>query len=282
MQVLDLDSQTLLGEIAPTPGVHGVAIAPELGRGFISDGGDATVTVFDTKTLAKTATLKVDGNKPDAILYEPFSHRVFTLNGDSENTSAFDAATGKPAGTLALGGAPEFAVSDGAGAAYVNLEDKAETLRFDPVTLKVTARWTLAPAHTPTGLAIDTAAHRLLVTCRSKHLVVLDSDTGARIAELPIGAGVDAIALDAAHRRAFGSCGDSTVSVVAWDKAGKYRIAKTLATEAGARTLAYDAKAQRLYLSAAGRAPAKDGKRGAAFLPGTFGLLVIDVTETGE
>lgn len=270
VQVLDLDTQKLLGEITPTPGVHGVALDPALHLGFISNGGDATVTVFDTATLKTVRTLKVEGSKPDAILYEPFSKRVFTFNGDSANTTAFDAATGKPAGAIDLGGGPEFSVSDGAGTAYVNIEDKGEVVRFDPVALKVTARWPLAPAHTPTGLALDTTAHRLLVGCRSKHLVVLDSATGKTVATLPIGAGVDAVALDAPHSRAFVSCGDGSLSVVKWNKEGVYSIDRTIKTRPGAKTVAYDAKTQKLYLSCyLGNAKAKEN----------FGLLAVDVSE---
>lgn len=270
VQVVDLDTQKLVGEISPTPGVHGVAVAPELGRGFVSNGADSTVTVFDAKTLAVINSLKVEGNKPDAILFEPFTKRVFTFNGGSNNTTAFEAATGKPAGSLALGGGPEFAVSDGAGTAFVNIEDKGETVRFDPANLKVIARWPLAPANTPTGLALDTKAHRLFVGCRSKHLVVLDSNTGAKVATLPIGAGVDAVALDAEHARAFVSCGDGTVSVIARNEAGEYRVDRVIETEPGAKTIAYDSKTQRLYLPVAKR----EGKK---VEPDSFHLVVVDV-----
>lgn len=270
VQVLDLDTQKLIGEIAPTPGVHGVALAPEFHLGFVSNGGDASVTVFDTTTLKTVRTLKVEGAKPDAILFEPFSKRVFTFNGDSDDTTAFDAATGKPLGKLELGGGPEFAASDSAGTAYVNIGDKGEIVRFDPAALKVTARWPLAPAHTPTGLALDKAAHRLLVACRSKHLVVLDSDSGKTVATLPIGAGTDAVALDASHTRAFVSCGDGTVSVVKWTKAGVYSIDRTIKTRPGAKTVAYDAKEQKLYLSC---------YLGNAMTRENFGVIAVDVSE---
>jgi DNA-binding beta-propeller fold protein YncE len=282
VHVVDLDSLQLLGEIAPTPGVHGVALDAERGRGYTSNGTAATVTVFDPATRRILRTLKVEGTKPDAILYEPFSRRVFTFNGESDNTTAFDTASGATAGSLDLGGAPEFAVSNRAGSVYVNLEDKAEVVRFDPVALKITARWPLAPGDTPTALALDPANHRLFSGCRSKHLLVLDSDTGAIIAHLPIGGGVDAIALDPDHPRAFVSNGDGTVNIITWTDATHYRVAETIRTQPGAKTLAYDPVKQRLFLSAAklGRAPSPtpaDPKPRAPILPGTFGLLVINL-----
>ena len=282
VQVVDLDTLKLVGEVAPTPGVHGVALDPQRRRGFTSNGAEATVTVFDAATLAVLRTLKVEGVKPDAILYEPFSRRVFTFNGGSANTTAFDAVSGDAAGTLELGGAPEFAVSDGAGRAYVNLEDTAEVVRFDPVALKITARWPLAPATTPTALALDRTNHRLLAGCRSRHLVVLDADTGAIVATLSIGGGVDAIALDPAHPRAFVANGDGTVNVVTWNEDGHYRVAETIRTQPGAKTLAYDPVRQRLFLSAAklGRSPKPteaEPKPRAPILSGTFSLLIVNI-----
>lgn len=281
VHVLDLDRQQAVGEIAPTPGVHGVAVVPDLGLGFTTDGANATVTVFSLKTLAMVSTLTVEGAKPDGILYDPFTRRIFTLDGDSNNTCAFDAASGRALGSLDLGGAPEAAASDGAGSVFVNLEDKAEVVRFDPSTLAITARWPLAPAHTPTALALDRENHRLLSCCRSRNLVVLDSDTGARVADLPIGAVVDGIALDAVHRRAFVSCGDGTVTVIKWDDAAHYRVAGTIATEPGAKTIAYDPVAQRLYLSAARftTPPPTAGqpKPRRTIVPGSFAVLVVGV-----
>lgn len=280
VHVLDLDSQTVVGEIAPTPGVHGVALAPELSRGFTSNGLNATVTVFDLVTLKPIQALPVSGTKPDAILYEPFTRRVFTFNGDSDNTSAFDAATGDPLGTLALGGGPEFAVSDGAGNVFVNLEEKAEVVRFDPKTLQITARWPLAPGATATALALDREHHRLFSGCRNKHVIVLDANTGLLVADLPIGGTVDAIALDPEHQRAFVGCGEGVVTVVTWTDATHYRVADSIKTKRGAKTLAYDAKTGRLYLSVARfTAPAptpENPEPKPAIVPGTFHLLVLE------
>ncbi len=281
VHVLDLDQKTIVGELAPTPGVHGVALAPDLGRGFTSNGADATVTVFDLKTLAPIQTLRVPGTKPDSILYDPFTKRVFTFNGGSDNSTAFDATTGEMLGTIDLGGGPEFAVSDGAGNCYVNLEERAEVVRIDPTNLVVTARWPLAPGATATALALDKANHRLLSGCRSKNLMVLDSDTGAIVANLPIGGGVDAIALDPEHKRAYVGCGgDGVVTVVSWTDANHYKVDATIPTQVGAKTLAFDPKKGRLYLSVAQfePAPAPTGTMSAPKSPimaGTFGLLVI-------
>jgi DNA-binding beta-propeller fold protein YncE len=280
VHVLDLDRKAVIGELAPTPGVHGVALAPDLGRGFTSNGADATITVFDLNTLATLQTLKVAGTKPDAILYDPFTQRVFTFNGDSDNASAFDAATGEALGTIELGGGPEFAVSDGAGHVYVNLEEKAEVVRLDPKKLTVTARWPLAPGAAATALALDKANHRLLSGCRSKNLLVLNSDTGAIVANLPIGGGVDAIALDMDHQRAYVSCGQGEVTVISWTDADHYQVEANIPTPVGAKTLAFDPKKERLYVSVAQfePAPAPTGTMSAPrgpILPGTFGLLVI-------
>ncbi len=282
VHVMDLDRKTVIGEIAPTPGVHGVALAPELGRGFTSNGADATVTVFDIRTLAPLKTLKVPGKKPDAILFDAFTKRLFTFNGGSANATAFDAATGEELGSIGLGGNPEFAVSDAAGHCFVNLEEEAEVVRFDPTTLQVTARWPLAPGAGATALALDTGNHRLFSACRSRNLMVLNSDTGKIVANLPIGGGVDAIALDPLHRRAFISCGQGSVSIVSWTDADHYRVEGTVPTPLGAKTMAYDAKKRRLYLPVAdfGTGEAPTGTQSAPhapILPGTFGLVVIKV-----
>ncbi|HTT55533.1 MAG TPA: hypothetical protein VMF63_00365 [Opitutaceae bacterium] len=281
VHVLDLDTQKPVGEIAPTPGVHGVALAPELGRGFTSNGAEATVTVFDLKTLGRVGILRVNGTKPDAILYDPFTRRVFTFNGDSDNSSAFDAVTGEALGTIELGGGPEFAVSDGAGHCFVNLEEEAEVVRFDPKKLEITARWPLAPGATATALALDAGNHRLFAGCRSRVLVILDADTGAHIAELPIGGVVDAVALDTLRRRAFVACGEGVVNVIGWTDPAHYSVLATIPTRPGAKTLGYDAKTGRLYLSVADFGPAPAAAPGQPnprppILPGSFGLLVVE------
>ncbi len=287
VHVLDLDKKAAIGEIAPTPGVHGVALAPELNRGFTSNGTDATVTVFDLKTLATVQTFKVDGTKPDSILYDSFTKRVFTFNGDSDNTTAFDAATGEAVGAIELGGGPEFAVSDGAGNCYVNLEEEAVIVRLDPKKLAVTARWPLAPGATATALALDKKNHRLLSACRSRNLMVLDSDTGAVVANLPIGGGADAVALDVEHQRAYVGCGEGVVTVISWTDANHYQVEATVPTQPGAKTLAFDPKKERLYVSGAKFGPGEPptgtmSAPHAPILPGTFGLLVIKTKQDNK
>ena len=280
VHVLDLDTLALLGEIGAGAGVHGVALAPELGRGFVSNGLDATITVFDLATRAILGRWPTGGRKPDAILYDAASRRLFSFNGETDNATAFDAATGRIVGTVALGGAPEFAVTDEAGGIYVNIEDRGETLRFDARTLAVTARWPLAPAHTPTGLALDREHHRLFVGCRSQQLVVLQADTGAVIASLPIGRGVDAVSYDSSRNQVWVSNADGTLN--AFHQAGpdRYEPLRTVATASGARTHALDAKTGRIFLATAEYLPTPPAAPGQprvrpAIKPGTFGVLIV-------
>jgi YVTN family beta-propeller protein len=196
VDVLDADSGELKGVIANTPGVHGIALAPELSRGFTSNGRAHTVTIFDLKTLQPLAEVKA-GRNPDAIVFDPASKRVFAFNGISKNVTVIDAATAGVVATLDLGGQPEFAVADGEGHVFVNLENKNELLKLDSAKPAVSERWPLAPGRTPTGLAIDAKNRRLFVGCRNKLLAVVNADTGKVVATLPIGAGVDATAYDA-------------------------------------------------------------------------------------
>ena len=184
VQVVDLKKGILVGEI-PGVGVHGVALAPDLGRGFTSNGRDSSVTIFEPKTLATLGKVRVTGRFPDAISYDPVSHRVFSFNGGSDNATAIDAATGAVAGTVALGGRPEFAVTDGRGRMFVNLEDSSAVVSFDTRTLEVRSRWPLAPGEEPTGLAIDREHRRLFAGCGNKKMVILDADSGRVIATVP-------------------------------------------------------------------------------------------------
>jgi len=251
VEVVDTEKNAVVGAIPDTPGVHGIALAPEFGRGFTSNGRAGTVTVFDLKTLAVITTIKVTGDKPDAIAYEPVSHRIFTFNGDSANATAIDAATGKVLGTLALDGAPEFAVADGKGRMYVNIEDKALLMAFDASTLEIKGRWPLAPCQTPTGLGIDREHRRLFAGCRSKVLAVVDADSGRVITTLPIGDGVDAVAFDPATALVFASNKEGTVTVVHEDSPEKFTLVGNIPTKPGAKTLALDAATHRIYLSVA-------------------------------
>ncbi|HUO13705.1 MAG TPA: YncE family protein [Verrucomicrobiae bacterium] len=248
VEVLDLDALTLLGSIPNTPGVHGIAIAPELGRGFISDGQTGKVTVFDLKTLRPIAEVTA-GKKPDAIIYDPATKRVFAFNGGSNNASAIDAATGRLAGIVELGGGPEFAAADGTGYVYNNLEDQSQVLKINSRELKVEQRWPAAPCASPSSMAMDRGNRRLFIGCRSKVMAVVDADSGKVITTLPIGDHVDATAYDPEIKLIFNSNGEGTISLIHQDSADSYSPVETVKTVPRAKTMALDPKTHRLFLS---------------------------------
>src|SRR6202049_926541 len=217
VMVVDADSGKSVGDIADTPGVHGIALAPELGRGFVSNGREGTVSIFDLKTLATSSKVKV-GDNPTAILYDPATKRVFTFNGRSQDSTAIDAASGKVLGTIKLDGKPEFAASDAKGEIFVNIEDKSELTVIDPNKLEVKAKWPLAPCTEPSGLAIDRKNRRLFAGCDNKMMAVVDADSGKVLATPAIGEGVDATSFDPETNLAFASCGrDGVLTVVKED-----------------------------------------------------------------
>ena len=250
VEVIDLDSGGIVGKVAPTPGVHGIAIAPELGRGFVSNGQSSTVTIFDLKTL-KTISEVPTGKKPDAIIYDPASSRVFAFNGGSNSATAIDAADGKVAGTVDLSGGPEFAVSDGAGYVYDNLEDESLVLKINARTLKVEQRWPTAPCASPSSMAIDRPNRRLFLGCRSKVMAVMNADSGQVITTLPIGDHVDATAFDTESRLIFNSNGEGTVTVIHQDSPDKYSVVENVKTLPRAKTMALDLKTHQLFVSTA-------------------------------
>jgi len=254
--VLDVDQGTVVGEIPNTPGVHGIALAPELNRGFTSNGAAASVTIFDLKTLKELGQTKTTGENPDAILYDPASKRVFTFNGRGRNSTAIDAATGAVAGTVPLDGRPEFAVADGRGRLYVNLEDKSEELAIDSQALKILARWKMAPCEEPSGLAIDVEHRRLFAGCRNQIMGVMDADTGKVVATVPIGRGVDANAFDPGTQLAFSSNGDGTLTVIHEDSPDKFSVLENVETQRAARTMALDPKTHNVFLVTAEFGPA--------------------------
>jgi YVTN family beta-propeller protein len=270
VMVVDVDKDKLVGEVANTPGVHGVALVPERSRGFSSNGGDSTVTVFDLKTLREVARIKV-GRRPDAIIYDPASERVFTCNAGDRDMTAIDAKTEKVAGTVKLGGRPEFAAADGKGHVYVNIIDKNEVVAVDARKLAVEHRWPLGAGKSPTGLAMDRAHRRLFSTCRNEKMIVLDADSGKVLAELPIGKGTDACAFDPETGLAFSSNNDGTVTVVREAGTGKFEVAETVTTQAGAKTMTLDPRKHTLYLVTARPNPSQ--RRG--FQPGSFVILVV-------
>jgi YVTN family beta-propeller protein len=271
--VVDTESGKAIGTIEDTPGVHGVALDEEIGRGFTSNGREDTVSVFDLKTLAVQKKIKV-GSGPDAILYDPFSKRVFTFNGKGSETTAtaIDAPKGEVAGKIELGGKPEFAVSDEKGTVFVNLEDKSEIVAFDPRNLTVKSRWKLTDCEEPTGLAIDRKNRRLFAGCGNKKMAVVDADTGKAIASLPIGEGCDATAFDAGLGLAFASAGDGTITVVKEEAGDKFSVVETVPTQKTARTMAVDAKTHQLFTVAANVGPRPERK----VEPGSFVVLVVE------
>jgi len=281
VMVVDADMGKVVGDISGTEGVHGIALAPELKKGFTSNGRAGTVSVFDLGSLAVTATIKVTGENPDAILYEPVSMRVFTFNGRGKNVTAIDAASGAIAGTLPVGGKPEFAVSDAAGVVYVNIEDTAEVVAFDAKTLAVKARWKLASCEDPTGLALDPKSNRLFAGCSAnKTLSILSAKDGKPIGTVPIGAGCDAVVFDPVTGFVFASNGDGTLNAVKETAPGVYASVETVTTKKGARTMALDPSTRRIYLPAAqyGPAPAATTevpRPRPPMLPGSFELLVV-------
>ena len=278
--VLDADQGSVVGEIPNTPGVHGIALAPELGRGFTSNGAASNVTIFDLKTLKVLGQTKTTGDNPDAIVYDPDSRRVFTFNGRSNNSTAMDAATGAVAGTVALDGRPEFAVADGRGRIYVNLEDKGEELAIDSHALKVVGRWKMAPCEEPSGLAMDREHRRLFAGCDNQLMTVMDADSGKVIATLPIGRGVDANAFDPGTQLAFSSNGDGTLTVVHEDSPEKFTVLENVPTQRGARTMALDLKTHHVFLVTAGFGPppaptAERPHPWPTILPDTFVVLLF-------
>jgi hypothetical protein len=278
--VIDLDSEKVLGHISGMQRIHGIAIADDLGMGFISDGGSNQVVAFDLKTLDIKNKIKA-GTNPDGIVYDGASKRVFAFNGRSQDATAIDAATGNVAGTIALGGKPEFPVSDGKGSVYDNIEDKSEIVRIDSKTLKVTATWPVAPCESPSGLAIDSSNRRLFAVCDNKLMAVVDADSGKVVATPAIGEGPDAAAYDAGAKLAFSSNGESgTLTVVKQLSADEYSVAENVTTAQGARTMALDEKTHKIYLATAsfGPAPAATAANPhprRSIQPGTFKLLVV-------
>ena len=250
VEVLDLDSGAIVGKIENTQGVHGIAIAPDLGRGFVSDGQSSTVTIFDLKTLKMIADVPT-GKKPDAIIYDPATSRVFAFNGGSNSATVIEAKDGKVAGTIDLGGGPEFAAADGNGYVYNNLEDESLVLKINSRTLKVEQRWPTAPCASPSSMAIDPANRRLFLGCRSKVMAVMNADTGQVFTALPIGDHVDATAFDVETRLIFNSNGEGTVTVIRQDSPDKYSVVETVKTLPRAKTSALDPKTHRLFLSTA-------------------------------
>ena len=270
--VLDIDAGTVVGDIPDTPGVHGIALAPELNRGFISNGRSNTVTIVDLRTLKAVGTAAT-GENPDSIRYDAASGRVFAFNGRSKNATAIDAKSGTVAATIPLPGKPEFSVADGKGRVYVNIEDTSEIVEIDAAKATVTKKYSLAPCQEPSGLAIDTRNRRLFSVCANRLMAISDPDSGKVLATPAIGAGSDGVAFDPGTGFAYSSNGDGTLTIVQ-QSAGKYEVVENIATERGARTIAVDEKSHKLFLPTARTAPGTAGAR-PSFLPDSFKVLVV-------
>jgi DNA-binding beta-propeller fold protein YncE len=280
VEVVDLDSHKPIATITGMNRIHGIAAAEDLNRGFISDGGDNVVVVFDLKSQGVLQRVKV-GTNPDGIVYDIPSKRVFAFNGRSRDVTAIDGATAKVAGTIDLGGKPEFPVSDGKGKIYVNIEDRSEIVQLNSSTLRVEKRWALAPCEEPSGLAMDGSTRRLFSVCSNQEMAVVDADSGKVVAVVPIGNGPDAAAFDVEKRLVFSSNGqDGTLTVVREDSSDKYTVVETVPTEKSARTMVLDSKTHDIYLSAAqfGPPPAPTADTPhprPKIVPDTFHVLIV-------
>ncbi len=279
VEVIDTETEKLIGKVSGMNRIHGIAIANDLNTGFISDGGSNQVVLFDLKTLKVKNKVKA-GSNPDGIVYDPASKRVFAFNGRSQDATAIDASNGHVDGTIALGGKPEFPVSDAAGSVYDNIEDKSEIVRIDSKTLQVKAHWSVAPCDSPSGLAIDRAGRRLFAVCDGKKMAVVDADSGKVVATPEIGEGPDAAAYDPGTKLAFSSNGEGTLTVVRQIGKDEYAVAENVPTARGARTMALDTKTHKIYLSTADFGPAPEATAQNAhprpsILPGTFKILVL-------
>lgn len=247
VQVVDLNTLKAIAIIPNTNGVHGIALADDLNKGFTSNGKDSSVTIFDLKTNATLANIMVTGEKPDAIVYDKVTQRVFTMNGKSSNATVIDAKKNKVIGTIKLTGKPEFCVADGTGKLFVNLEDSSAIEEIDAKKMKVLKHWSIAPGTSPTGLAIDTKNHRLFSTCDNNMMIISDAEKGKMIAKVGIDAEPDAAAFDPGKMRIYSSNGEGTLTVIS-DSADTYKVMETVETEHWARTMALNTKTHHIYL----------------------------------
>jgi len=279
VMVLDLDGRSV-GEIPGTDGVHGVALAPALDRGFTSNGRSNTITLFKLSTLEVLGQFKATGDGPDAILFDPFSNRVFSFNGRGKNATVFDARNGAVVGTIPFGHKPEFAATDNQGHVFVNLEDSAEVAVIDATKLIIEKRWSLAPIEDPTGMAIDLKHHRLFIVGGNKLMAVVDTSSGKVVATPAIGAGADAVVYDAELGLAFSSNGEGTLTVIRQEGPDRYIPMAVVPTKKSARTMALDEKSHRIYLPAADFNPAptptpESPKPRPTMMPNSFQLVVV-------
>lgn len=277
VDVLNVETGKLVGTIGGMEGIHGIVLAPEFNRGFVTDGEAAKVWIFNLKTLKVTGSAPADKDA-DGEVYDPASKRVFTMNGDSHTSTVIDAKTGKVVGHIDLGGGPEFPVADGRGHVYANIETTSEIIEIDSHSMKITHRWPLDPGKNPSGLAIDPEHHILFSGCRNKLMVIMDADTGKILATEPIGQGVDATRYDSATKYAFASNGFTpSLTVIHEDSPTSFHVVEDVKTEIGARTMALNPKNHDVYLVTADiqriEHPAPH-TRPFRLVPGTFRVLI--------
>jgi DNA-binding beta-propeller fold protein YncE len=278
VDVIDLASQKPTARITGMTRIHGIAVAGDLNRGFISDGGDDAVVIFDMKSYDVLQKVKA-GKNPDGLLYDPFSKRVFAFNGRSNDATAIDAASGRVVGTVVLDGKPEFPASDGKGNVYVNIEDKNQLVQLDPQTLKVKKTWSLSPCDEPSGLALDSDGRRVFSVCSNKLMTVADADSGKIVATVPIGEGPDAAGYDPGTKTVLSSNGSGTLTVIKQETPDKYTVLANVPTEKSARTMTLDPRTHMVYLSAAQLGPppastADNPHPRPKALPGSFHILI--------
>jgi DNA-binding beta-propeller fold protein YncE len=281
--VIDTQANKLAGEIADTPGVHGFAIAPDLGRGFSSNGRENKASIVDLKTL-KTIQKIDTGENPDAIVYEPGRHEVYTMNGRGKSATVFDAQNGKVVATIPLGGRPEFAQADSkAGKLYVNIEDLSAIKVIDTASHTVSATWPIAPGEAASGMAIDVERHLLFIGCENKLMLMIDNTTGKVVYSVPIGEGVDSNWYDPGTKLAFSSNGVSgTVTIAREESPSLLKVVQTLKTRRGARTMALDPATHAIYLAVTDYEPQPAGSKGRPkAVPGSFKVLVYQMSGSG-
>jgi DNA-binding beta-propeller fold protein YncE len=275
VMVVDEDSGALLGEVTGINGAHGTAVAEATGHGFATSGNDQSVVMFDLKTYKPLSRIPA-AEDADAIVFDPASNRVFTLNGDAHSSTVIEPKAGTVITNIALGGKPEYGASAGDGKVYANITDNSEVVEIDAKTATVSRRWPTAPCKQPVSMAIDTAHHRLFSGCRSGVMAVSDYQAGKVVATVPIGTGVDGAAYDPAFGNAFASNADGTLTVIHQDSQNEYHVAQTVETPKGSRNMGLDPTNHRLYLASAKFGPAPGGRGRAPVLPGTFAVLVIE------
>jgi DNA-binding beta-propeller fold protein YncE len=280
VNVVDMNTGKSVATITDVNGVHGIAIAPEFNKGFISNGPDSNVTVFNTKDFSVIKKIPVTGKNPDAIIFEPFTKTIITWNGRSSNATVIDAKTDKVVQTIPLPGKPEAAVSDGKGKVFVNIEDKSEVCMINVKTWKVEQTWSVAPGEGPSGLALDNETHRLF-SATDKLMVVLDAETGRVITTLPTGDRVDGAGFDPGLKRAYSSCGEGVLSIIQEENKDSFKVLANIPTQAGAKTISVSSKTHKIYLSTAEFGPtpektADNPRPRPSVKPGTFTVLVVE------